>query len=33
MRCIAVAHTFPKERLVEADQVVERLSDLRALFL
>ncbi len=30
MRCVAVAHTYPRERLGGADRVVERIADLRA---
>ncbi|MGH9362003.1 MAG: HAD-IA family hydrolase, partial [Thermoanaerobaculia bacterium] len=30
MRCLAVAHTYPRERLGEADRAVERVGDLSA---
>ena len=34
MRCIAVAHTFPREKLIGAEFVAEKLSDLKMeLFL
>jgi len=30
MRCLAIAHTFPREKLAAADRVVEKLSELSA---
>jgi hypothetical protein len=31
MRVIAIASTYPREQLTEADAVVERLSDLNVV--
>ena len=33
MRCVAVAQTFPRERLKDADMVREKISDIRLLDL